>query len=74
MREWQELYKQLLQMTEEFDYKISNKEANYEQIHLSFLSGLLGNIGFKDSDGYEYLGTRSIKFLIGPKLFRNKKL
>jgi ATP-dependent helicase HrpA len=72
MREWQELYKQLLQMTEELDYKISNQEANYEQIHLSFLSGLLGNIGFKDSDGYEYLGTRSIKFLIGPKLFRNK--
>ncbi len=72
MREWQELYKQLLQMTEEMDYKVSNQDANYEQIHLSFLSGLLGNIGFKDSEGYEYLGTRSIKFLIGPKLFRNK--
>jgi len=72
MREWQELYKQLLQMTEELDYKISNQDANYEQIHLSFLSGLLGNIGFKDSEGYEYLGTRGIKFLIGPKLFRNK--
>ena len=72
MREWQELYKQLLQMTEELDYKLSNQDANYEQIHLSFLSGLLGNIGFKDSEGHEYLGTRGIKFLIGPKLFRNK--
>ena len=72
MREWQELYKQLLQMIEELDYKVSNQDANYEQIHFSLLSGLLGNIGFKDSEGYEYLGARGIKFLIGPKLFRNK--
>ena len=62
MREWQELYKQLLQMTEELDYKISNQDANYEQIHLSFLSGLLGNIGFKDSEGYEYLGHEVLNF------------
>ena len=72
MREWQELYKQLLQMVKELDYKLSNKDANYEQIHLSLLSGLLGNIGLKDLEGYEYLGAHNIKFLIGPRLFRDK--
>ena len=72
MREWQELYKQLEQMIKELDYKVSNQDATYQQIHFSLLSGLLGNIGFKDSDGYEYLGAHGIKFLIGPKLFRNK--
>ena len=72
MREWQELYKQLEQMIKELNYKVSNQDATYQQIHFSLLSGLLGNIGFKDSDGYEYLGAHGIKFLIGPKLFRNK--
>ncbi|MFL2981257.1 MAG: ATP-dependent RNA helicase HrpA [Methylophilaceae bacterium] len=73
MREWQELYKQLLQMTDELGYKLSKDEANYEQIHFALLSGLLGNIGFKESDSMEYLGARGIKFLVGPRLFRNKK-
>jgi len=33
---------------------------------------LLGNIGTKIIDSYEYSGTRGIKFLIGPTLFRKK--
>ena len=72
MREWQELHKQLSEMIKEFGFNISEKNATYEQIHVSLLSGLLGNIGFKIIDEYYYQGTRSIKFLIGPKLFRNK--
>jgi len=73
MREWQELHKQLSEMIKEFGFKPSDKNATYEQIHTSILSGLLGNIGFKIIDEHYYQGTRGIKFLIGPKLFRNKK-
>ncbi|MDC0182644.1 ATP-dependent RNA helicase HrpA [Nitrosomonadales bacterium] len=73
VREWQELYKQLLQMTDELGFKLSKDESSYEQIHFALLSGLLGNIGFKESDSIEYLGARGIKFLVGPRLFRNKK-
>jgi ATP-dependent helicase HrpA len=72
MREWQELHRQLLQIIQELDFLPNQKEASYDQVHRALLSGLLGNIGFKDAEGYEYKGTRSIKFLIGPKLFRNK--
>ena len=72
IREWQELYKQLSEMTKELGFKLSKKEVTYEQIHLSLLSGLLGNVGTKIIDSYEYSGTRGIKFLIGPTLFRKK--
>ena len=72
MREWQELHRQLYQITSELDMSLNNKESTYDQIHRALLSGLLGNIGFKDSEGIEYKGTRDIKFLIGPKLFRKK--
>jgi ATP-dependent helicase HrpA len=72
MREWQELHRQLLQITLELDFRSNEKNSTYNQIHRALLSGLLGNIGFKDSDGYEYKGARGIKFLIGPKLFRKK--
>ncbi len=58
IREWQELYKQLSEMTKELGFKVSKKEVTYEQIHLSLLSGLLGNVGTKIIDSYEYSGTR----------------
>ena len=72
IREWQELYKQLAEMTKELDFKASQKKITYERIHISLLTGLLGNIGTKIIDSYEYSGTRWIKFLIGPILFRKK--
>ena len=72
MREWQELHRQLYQITTELDLRLNNKDATYDQIHRALLSGLLGNIGFKDSESFEYIGARGIKFLIGPKLFRRK--
>jgi ATP-dependent helicase HrpA len=62
----------LKQIAEELKFNISATEATYEQTHRALLSGLLGNIGFKDIDGPVYSGGRGIKFLIGPRLFRNK--
>ena len=73
MREWQEMHKQLLQIVTELKFRLNGKEATYDQIHQSLLSGLLRNIGFKEIDGINYLGSKGIKFLIGPKLYRNKK-
>jgi ATP-dependent helicase HrpA len=73
MREWQEMHKQLLQIVQELGYKLNEKEATYDQIHQSLLSGLLRNIGFKEIDGINYLGCKTLKFIIGPKQYRNKK-
>ena len=72
IKEWHELHRQLKQIADELKFNISATEATYEQTHRALLSGLLGNIGFKDIDGSMYSGGRSIKFLIGPRLFRNK--
>ena len=72
IKEWHELHRQLKQISDELKFNISSSEATYEQTHRALLSGLLGNIGFKDIDGPVYSGGRGIKFLIGPRLFRNK--
>ena len=72
IKEWQELYRQLKQIVDEMKFNVSSTKATYEQVHRALLSGLLGNIGFKDIEGPSYAGGRGIKFLIGPRLFRNK--
>ena len=36
--------------------------ATYEQLHLSMLAGLLGNIGVKSDEDESYLGARGIRF------------
>lgn len=66
LKEWRELHQQLLEMVEEMDFKRSDKEASYEQVHRALLSGLLGNIGFKDGDSETYAGARGIRFTIAP--------
>lgn len=66
LKEWRELHAQLLDMVEEMDFKRSDKEASYEQVHRALLSGLLGNIGFKDGDSETYAGARGIRFTIAP--------
>ena len=72
MREWHELHRQLKSIVDELAFNISSTEATYDQVHRALLSGLLGNIGFQDVEGPKYAGGRGIKFLIGPRLFRNK--
>nr|WP_279343643.1 ATP-dependent RNA helicase HrpA [Variovorax terrae] len=47
--------------------------ASYEQLHLSMLSGLLGNIGCKLDDEDVYLGARGIKFHRHPGAHLSKK-
>lgn len=66
LKEWRELYRQILEIVQEMQFKLNTKEANYEQIHRALLSGLLGNIGFKDGDNDAYSGARSIRFHVAP--------
>jgi ATP-dependent helicase HrpA len=66
MKEWRELYFQLLEIAEDMEFKLNDKEASYEQIHRALLSGLLGNIGFKDGESESYQGARGIRFNIAP--------
>ena len=70
LKEWRELHGQIREIAEELDLKPNVEEAdldkNYDQIHRALLSGLLGNIGFKDGEADSYLGARGIRFTIAP--------
>ena len=77
MREWQDVHEQLMYQLKQLSYKVTeNKtetEPDYDAIHRSILTGLLGHVGFKTEEG-DYLGPRGRKFLIfpGSGLFKKK--
>ncbi|WP_354624375.1 ATP-dependent RNA helicase HrpA [Psychromonas sp. MME2] len=73
VREWQDIYTQIKQVSDELGIKINSQPANFDDIHQALLAGLLSHIGFKDKDA-EYLGARNSKFLIfpGSSLFKKQ--
>ncbi|WP_413858697.1 ATP-dependent RNA helicase HrpA [Candidatus Aalborgicola defluviihabitans] len=75
VREWKDIYSQLHTVVAEHKWRLNTTPASYEQLHLSMLSGLLGNIGCKLEEGQngEYLGARSIKFFAHPGAHLTKK-
>jgi ATP-dependent helicase HrpA len=66
LKEWRELHGQLLEIVSDMEFKLNEKEANFEQIHKALLAGLLGNIGFKDGESESYAGARGIRFHVAP--------
>ncbi len=75
VREWKDIYSQLHTVVAEHKWRLNTKPASYEQLHMSMLSGLLGNIGCKLEEGQngEYLGARGIKFFAHPGAHLSKK-
>jgi ATP-dependent helicase HrpA len=81
VREWRDTHTQLLTVVAEHKWRINTQPASYEQLHLSMLAGLLGNVGYKLEDpassagqaAGEYLGARGIKFHKHPGAHLSKK-
>jgi len=78
VREWRDIYSQLHTVVAEHKWRLNTLPASYEQLHLSMLAGLLGNIGYKlevegGGSGGEYLGARGIKFYPHPGAHLVKK-
>ncbi|KAF1022160.1 MAG: hypothetical protein GAK30_01305 [Paracidovorax wautersii] len=73
VREWRDIHSQLLTVVTEHRWAINAAPASYEQIHLSMLSGLLGNVGCKSDEDDWYLGARGIKFYRHPGANLRKK-
>jgi ATP-dependent helicase HrpA len=73
VREWRDIHSQLHTVVAEQGWRLNDTPATYEQIHLSMLSGLLGNIGAKADDDDWYLGARGIKFWRHPGVHLSKK-
>ncbi len=73
VREWRDVHSQLLTVVTEHHWALNTQPASYEALHLSMLSGLLGNIGFKPEEEDVYLGARGIKFHRHPGAHLRKK-
>ncbi|HNG80343.1 MAG TPA: DUF3418 domain-containing protein, partial [Burkholderiaceae bacterium] len=73
VREWRDIHSQLHTVVAEHGWRLNTAAATYEQVHLSMLAGLLGNIGLKADDDEWYLGARGIKFWRHPGAHLSKK-
>ncbi|WP_422013445.1 ATP-dependent RNA helicase HrpA [Roseateles sp.] len=73
VREWRDVHSQLHTVVAELGWRLNQSDATYEQVHLSMLAGLLGNIGQKSDDEDWYLGARGIKFYRHPGAHLSKK-
>jgi ATP-dependent helicase HrpA len=73
VREWRDTHTQLLTVVAEHKWRINTQPASYEQLHLSMLAGLLGNVGYKLEDEEAYLGARGVKFHKHPGAHLSKK-
>ncbi len=80
VREWRDIHSQLHTVVAEHKWRLNAAPASYEQLHMSMLAGLLGNIGWKMEDATstgsgqsEYLGARGIKFYRHPGAHLSKK-
>ncbi|MGK2897250.1 MAG: ATP-dependent RNA helicase HrpA [Burkholderiaceae bacterium] len=73
VREWRDIHSQLHTVVAEHQWRLNGAPATYEQIHLSMLAGLLGNVGCKSEDEDWYLGARGIRFYKHPGANLSKK-
>ena len=70
VRAWVDVHAQLATIAGEHGWRVNSSAATFEQIHLTLLAGLLGNIGTRIVDAERgeppYAGARGIKFFIWP--------
>lgn len=66
MREWQDVYTQLRQVVKELGIPVNSEPAEYREIHVALLTGLLSHIGMKDADKQEFTGARNARFRSSP--------
>lgn len=60
---------------EELGIPVNSEPAEYREIHVALLTGLLSHIGMKDTDKQEFTGARNARFSIfpGSGLFKNRR-
>ncbi|MDZ7754414.1 MAG: ATP-dependent RNA helicase HrpA [Gammaproteobacteria bacterium] len=72
MREWHDVHQQVLGLLHDQGVQVEAAEADYETVHRAVLTGLLGNIGFKERDE-RYQGARNTTFQIHPGTLLGKR-
>jgi ATP-dependent helicase HrpA len=66
VREWQDLYSQLRQVCSSIDVRMGTENGHPDRIHQALLSGLLSQIGNRETESREFTGARGAKFMIAP--------
>ena len=65
MREWRDVHRQLHLAAKQLGLNENTVPAEYRELHVSLLSGLLSHIGFKQ-ENKEFLGARNRRFNVFP--------
>lgn len=73
VREWRDIYSQLVTVVAEQGWQRNTTPASYEQLHRAMLAGLLGNMGCKHDTEDVYVGARGIKFHRHPGAHLSKR-
>jgi len=66
IREWHDVHAQLRRTAKDLGLEPGTAGAHPDQIHRALLTGLLSNVGLRESDGREFLGARGAQFAIFP--------
>jgi len=72
LREWHDVHRQLRAQLKDMGVRENEQPAEYAPLHRALLTGLLGNIGYRDEDR-EFMGARNRKFLVFPGSGLSKK-
>lgn len=74
IREWQDLYRQLSRAAKQVDVRVGqSRSEDGDAVHRSLLAGLLSQIGLRDREKRDYLGSRNTRFVVFPGSVLAKK-
>ena len=62
LREWRDVRRQLVQLTDELGWRRNTSPATFEQVHRALLTGLLGNIGSKAVEDPDFMAAMAKKY------------
>ena len=66
VREWQDVYSQLLHVAREMHLRVHRERADPDSVHRALLTGLLSQIGTRTSERREYMAARNARFMLSP--------
>ncbi|WIB63067.1 ATP-dependent RNA helicase HrpA [Curtobacterium sp. MCBD17_040] len=74
IREWQDLYRQLSRAAKQVGVHVgTERKDDPDAVHRALLSGLLSQIGLRDREKRDYLGSRNTRFVLFPGSVLAKK-
>ncbi|PZF63160.1 ATP-dependent RNA helicase HrpA [Curtobacterium sp. MCPF17_047] len=74
IREWQDLYRQLSRAAKQVGIHVgTERRDDPDSVHRALLAGLLSQIGLRDREKRDYLGSRNTRFVVFPGSVLAKK-